>query len=183
MKNKFILAFILIYLITLIGCLNNPIVPIEKGTNDIIEGDNSKPTLDNNSFILTERDLDISIDGNIINYKMLKEEITSILGQPLDEIDYDNYETYRYDGIEVTFMGSYVDFLVINNSAYSTYRGVSIGANIEKMFESYGKIDPVDIHDSHKYYMYSLMNDGLEIQLFFVEDKNKIKEYYFSNGL
>ncbi|MTI47002.1 hypothetical protein [Sporosalibacterium faouarense] len=148
--------------------------------------DLSNSNQDSEEVLLGEEDLPIEVNGGSINYNMTKSEAIEILGEPLEKITYEDSEsivTYKYDGIDITFIQEYIEVIKVIGTNYSTHRGIKVGDDTQKIFESYGEVSPVDIQGHEKYYMYELPTDTIEIQLFFVTMDGKIKEYYFCNSL
>lgn len=199
------LVLTLIVIISLVSCqtesqpnteLNEVDSTTEDNTYDFNNNMNDDKEVKENEGNTTERglevynlvseDLDIDYNGKILNYNMSKEDIVDILGEPLEKMNYegaDNIVTFKYNGVEITFVQEYIDVLYVKGDNYQTYRGINVGDSIDKVIENYGEVKPLYMEDEAKYYMYVLSKDIIEIQLFFVTKDNKVTEYYFCNSL
>lgn len=125
---------------------------------------------------LVKKDFEI----NKITVGMRLTDVQKVLGKPIKVIK-DNKKVicYIYDQFLVKSFylegvkERYVDYILVKNKKYSTYRGIRIGSEEKEVIAKYG--EPIVINDD-KYYYQTSIEELTYYAINFLCKKSKVKE-------
>ena len=107
-------------------------------------------------------------------------DVPKVLGKPIKVIkdnrkmicyNYDQFliKSFYLEGVKER----YVDYILVKNKKYSTYRGIRIGSEEKEVIAKYGK--PIVVNDD-KYYYQTSIEELTYYAINFLIKKSKVKE-------